>query len=352
MKIVKLSPVDARTWRQNQLVLLNAEGEFVRNVTAGEAKALSELTKKAKHGRKDVSATLLVEGKKVVLTVKPTVVQRTVQISQLVDGLRVVSGRDHFTKQVLAVHGECQLRTHTGQFMKTIVDPSKPRPMRSRGGDARAPHPDACQCKPWGEKHEGRHHKVCSWNATAPLDQRALESGAEPSGVLEMIEDAPEAVAGHVIGKPSLLSPASLTTKVDTSKARPSGGVIGKPSILGGNAVSGAPSPVATPAVTAPAPAVKKTVWSPSECPNECSAWAKVEGSVDGEHHPICQWKEGWEASRVGAAETMHLVSLSSGGVSREATVAEAAEAAEKGYVVIGSEQFAVMPESEVKKSA
>jgi hypothetical protein len=322
MKTVRLSPVDARTWRENRHVLLDEQGAKVREVSNSEARLISELRKKALHTRKPVSAEHLGDGKdaSTKITVTPTLFKRSYITKVDVGGFGVTTGREYFMSQVLAAYGECQLRRHTGQFLITVRDPNKPRPMK--GGGGRAPHPETCQCKPWGAEHPGRHHMICEWNAQAPLDQRAIEE-----------ESTPVVPTSVQIGKPSILT---------GGKPMP---VSGKPSLL--SAGAGARSILATPAAP-PAPEMKK-VWSPADCPNDCGAWA---GTARGEHHAICEHREAWGASQI-TGEQMFLVSLITGQASRPATVDEIKEAdGEKGFVTIGDEQFAVMPASNIKKAS
>jgi hypothetical protein len=340
MKINRLSPVDARIWRDNKLVLLDKEGKFVRYVSSGECKVFSDLGKKVKHARPvaPMSSSLIENGKTVKLTVVPTLIKRNVVLTQHIDDdLTVMTGREFFKTQVLLYHGECQLRTHTGQFICTIRDPSKPRSMR---GGNRAPHPDVCQCKPWGESHEGRHHKICTWNASAPLDQQAVESDSIGAVV---------ATHGPVVsaGKPSLLSGPS--TKVVTHAAPPAPKAQPPKTLL--RAPDSTTEMMATPAAAPPPP----RFFAPTDCPNGCLHWVKTEGSIDGEHHPLCMHKDAWEASKLeagsaGASGPMFLVNLATREVSRQASLEEIEEASgEKGFITIGSDQYGVVPESEIK---
>lgn len=342
MKIVRLTPVDARTWRQNHLVLVDKEGKLIRPLTSGETKVLADLTRKAKHTRRVSSFELVENGGKSKLTVTPSVMQRTVLVEQQIDDGVVMTGRDYFTSQVLAQYGECQLRTLTGQIIKTVRDPNLVRP-KSNGVSTRAPHPDVCQCKPWGEAHPGRHHKICEWNLQAPIDQQAIID----EETLPILEHKP-------VGR-SVLDPKGVATKVVTSAKLPAAA----PAPRGASILSGLDSESTAlrakmlgKSAEAQSP-MQEGLFSPEECPNKCLAWAKTQGSVDGEHHPICQYKESWEASRVSSGNgPMFLMSLSSGEVSRAATADEITEAAEKGYIIIGDEQFAVVPEAEAKAKA
>jgi len=335
MKIVRLTPVDARTWRENRLVLVDKEGKLMRTLSAGETKVLADLTRKAKHTRRLSTSELVENGSSVKIVVTPSIMQRTVLVKQEIDGGDVMTGRDYFTSQVLSQFGECQLRTLTGQIIKTVRDPSLARP-KANASSNRAPHPDSCQCKGWGEKHDGRHHKICEWNSQAPIDQQALEE--EPSSI---------PILEHKNVGRSVLDGKGPANRVVAPPSKPAAVPVPRgSSILGSRAVG-----VVAVAGAAPA-AAKQDVWSPAECPNKCLAWAKAQGSVEGEHHPICQYKEAWEASKISVGGApMYLMSLANGQVSRAATAEEITEANEKGYIVIGEEQFAVVPEAETKSA-
>jgi len=65
-------------------------------------------------------------------------------------------------------------------------------------------------------------------------------------------------------------------------------------------------------------------------------------------HHPICQWKEPWEAASM---PPMVLVSLADGSVLRGASPQEIQEASgERGYITIGEDQYGVVPAAEALK--
>lgn len=338
MKIVRLNPTDARVWRENRTVLLDAQGSFVRYLGMNESQALTDIEKKARHLRQPVRAEVK-EGTRVsILTATPTPISReTIVIKSTVDGLDVLDGRSYFMRQVLDQHGECQIRSHTGQFMRSVRDPSVLRPT-VKDASRNAPKPQHCPCASWGMEHPGRHHPICEWNAKAPPDERAR---AEDS--LQAPANMPLPPALVRAEKPSILS--SKVTALGSPTAAPS------PVTMTG---AGLPAPLGSPTMTVPgAASVKVTVAAPKPlAPGECfcKEWAKTPASEDGKHHPICQWKEPWEAS-VRNEPVMVLVNLQTGEVSRAATADEIATArSEKGFVLIGEDQYGVMPESEAKR--
>lgn len=287
----------------------------MRDLEVNESRVLSDLQRKARQARKPMSIDLMEEdnGKKVKKKLEVTF-DRTGDIMLLtskIDGLTVHDGREWFIKQVLAVHGECQLRNHTGRFLRSVRDPNVQRPSAKEAARM-TPKPLYCDCKTWGGPEAGvRHHPACQWNGKAPAEERA-EMALEALASSTATEALP--------GKPSILD------------IKPRERVI-------------APSAVLAPISTTP---------SPEECDQGCSAWAKTSGSVDGQHHPICKHFDAWSAISTRATDRkdrMFLVSLGTGEPSREATAEEVREAAgEKGFVVIGGEEFAVVPESEIEK--
>lgn len=302
-KIIRLNPTDARTWRQNISVLLDGDGAFVRNIAFIEMNEVGRIEKRARHLRQSVREEVKIGDKQVEIVSTPVHVSReTMHIRSTVDGLNVVGGRDFFRSQVLKQHGECQLRSHTGQFMCSIRDPNMIRPT-AKDAMRNAPRPEACACKDWGQKHPGRHHPICEWNVKAPPDERALPE--DQAGVPLL----PSVVK---VEKPSILTMPKKPASIPASMSR-----------------------AAAPVVMAP---------SPETC--VCKDWA---GSVSGQHHSVCQFKEAWEAAN-GGQETMLLLNLESGEVGRRASAEEIAEArGEKGFVLIGSVQYGVISETEAK---
>jgi hypothetical protein len=352
MKNIRLSPTDARIWRSNTSVLVDKTGEKLRDITLAETKMVSELQKRARHTRQPMMANMVDGDPSTAIVVSFTeIAPRTLTMKTTIGGFELLDGREHFKRQVLKIHGECQLRKHTGQFMCTVRDPNYQRPtvkdsMRS------APKPEHCQCAKWGAPHAGRHHSICEWNAGAPDDEKALVNHTG-----EMLHENHRTPAAIPSEKPSILkTPARLNAATAmASNIRPVA-PLGMPASSGSvltmpvqPVVREAPSiidraPASPPPPAAPAAPMK--VPSPAEC--VCSQWEWPQGrTADASvHHPICQWKEIWDSSRV---PRMLLVNLTTGGVERQATMAEITEASgTTGYITIGDTQYGVVPEGDV----
>jgi hypothetical protein len=317
MKIIRLTPTDARTWRENRPLLLDAEGKVVRAITIGESRVLSNLMKKVRQIRKPVELDYTEEGRTSKIHVSFDLVGRDqiVVPKTTIDGHEVIEGREWFRKEVLRIHGECQLRNHTGRFMCVVRDPNLKRPT-PKDAERMAPKPEHCQCRSWGTAHPGRHHPHCEWNAKAPEDERAFETD------LKRLVAAAEPATFE---KPSILSQA----------------VVSRERYL-------PPEDRAS--------VIAETTPSPEACPNSCSSWAKTKGSEEGQHHPICKFHEKWRAAHPPEGkpltERYFLLSLTTGKVAREATLDEVRQASgDKGFLTVGDEEYTVVPEQEVKNT-
>lgn len=320
-KVIRLNPTDQRTWRQNQSVLLDPEGNPVRNVSFAESRALADTEKRARHLRQPVRVEVK-DGATVttIVSVPAFISRETLIVKTTIDGHEVVSGREFFKQRVLAAHGECQLRSHTGQFMCSIRDPNVVRPS-AKDAMRNAPRPEACPCKDWGEPHAGRHHPICEWNVKAPPDERA-----HPEDSIQSM-NVPLPVTILKVEKPSILD---VPSRKLPPPRRP---------------VPATVSEVIPLPMTVQATESTRAL-SPAEC--VCQEWAKSPSSEEGKHHPICQWKDAWETLQSGK-EPMFLVNLTTGEVGRAATIDEInAARGERGYTIIGSDQYGVIPESEV----
>lgn len=352
MKIIRLNVTDARNWRQNQTVLVGEGGKFVRNATFEELRALADVEKKSRHLRQPVRMEIgSADGTKIEIIATPKPISReTMIITSTIGGLDVVSGREHFKNQVLAIHGECQLRTHTGQFMCSVRDPSVQRPS-PKDASRNSPKPEHCQCKGWGNPHAGRHHNICEWNMKAPPEERALPEDGGVQNVPSMTSvitkvDKPSILDMPVAPPRPIADPYANATM--TMMRAPE-----KPSVLLGSPVF-SPEPIRqapvlqAAAAAVPAP-VNPGIPSPGQC--VCQKWDPTPASEPGKHHPICEWKEPWEAFK-GGNKMMMLVNLSTGEVSRRATEDEIRIAAgEKGFILIGEDQYGVVPEAEAGKT-
>ena len=144
-----------------------------------------------------------------------------------IDGNEVIEGREFFTRQVLKIHGECQLRSHTGLFMRAVRDQSFSRPT-AKDAQRATPRAEHCPCKGWGNPHPGRHHPSCENNAKSPLDEQALALARRAAARLASAGrrasgrgDAPAAAA--------LLSRASaITTPRDHSRHLETGHLVAR----------------------------------------------------------------------------------------------------------------------------
>jgi len=319
MKILRLSPTDARTWRENRSILIDENGDCVRPILLAETRVLSELQKKCRATRQQMEVDFKQTTPAGEVTTHIAVMFRdlgprsTVMVS-LVDGYEVIDGRDFFQRQVLKVHGECQLRSHTGQFMKAVRDPNFQRPT-AKDAQRHAPRPEHCNCKSWGS-HPGRHHSICEWNLKAPLEEQALPDEASTTIIEQRL--LPE--THRRMEKPSILD--VQTPRKNAAESRTA-------------AVAAAPVPVAP------------RIPHPDVC--QCKDFAMPntgEKRPDGVHHPICQFREAWEASSL---PKMFLMNVSTGQITRHATSNEIRASGEKGYITIGDEQYGVVPESEVE---
>lgn len=323
MKILRLSPQDARTWRENRSVLVDESGDFIRHIEISETRVLSELQKKSRQTRQPMEHEFkhVMNGREVTSRIAVSfkeIAPRTTVMVSTVDGKQIVEGREFFQRQVLKVHGECQLRTHTGQFMRAVRDPNQRRPT-AKDANRNAPRPEHCKCKDWGQPHVGRHHTICEWNSKAPLEEQALPNDETIRG--STMNDQKILPDMRPMEKPSIL-------EVKTRKNAAESGI---------TSVEGVP--ISTPIVTIP---------SPDTC--QCEAFSMPDGSPrpKGVHHPLCQYREAWEARSL---PKMVLVNLNTGEVSRAATADEIREASgDKPYIVIGEDQYGVVPEEEVRK--
>lgn len=330
MKQIKLRSVDARVWRQNLAVLLDTEGKFVRHLTSHESRARFDVEKKTRHLRTPCTAEIVVGDAKVVIASTLNAISReTMLVETTIGGHLVMDGREWFKKQILAKHGECQLRSQNGQYMCSVRDPSVARPSVQDAART-APKPENCQCKGWGQT-PGRHHKICTWNVKAPPDEQAINSdGTAYPAQLPAVIVVPE--------KPSVLdmpvkAPQVMGTKGLVVHA------LNQPRLPAGT------PPAAALPVTAPAAVAVPVAPSPANC--VCKEFPAADGFKAGEnHHPVCQWKQPWEAQQ--APEVLVLVNLETGEIGRQATPEEVSAArSDQGFVLIGDVQFGVVTETE-----
>ena len=330
MKIVKLKPSEHRRWRANVSLLIDKAGKIVRPMTLREAQVISELQKKAVNARGpliaeeiDPTAEPPLEGEQpttIELRVTPHAVKGSTarHYVQTIGEHEVILDRDLMVREVFANHGECQLRSMTGQMMRAIRDTSKTRPLAA-DANRHAPKPEHCVCLDWGTTpHPGTHHPVCEWNLIAPFGERAPAEGVGTTG-----GEATRVQVGQ------FNMPAESQASLDTHAS-----------------------------VTVDAK--HEQVPAPKDC--VCARWAKNEQSVDGQHHNICEWHDRWltihplvEAPRPVARPKVErppqkvLVSLKTGLPARVAQPDEIeAASGVSGVVEIAGEQFSVIAENEL----
>ena len=305
-KIIRFKSADQREWNHNQSMLVNENGTIVRPVTSKEQMTMFQVSKHVAQSSKDFATktpdeTSTVEAK---LTKLPGSTKS--RIDFFIDGFGVRGGRELIKERLLAEHGPCQVYGINGKFLTMVRDPNAAK-AKAPQGNAQAPSTDQCICKNWalsnGAAHPGKHHPVCQFNDKAPPEERGSfnDTGGDPTTV---------------------------------------------------QAASGGLLPVAA----IPAPVVP-AVPSPEDC--HCKVWALPNGDAKRPdvHHPICEFKEKWEAANPGDGERYFIVNLNTLQAMREATPAEItqaeAEEAKGGVmtVAIDGETYGVMLESDIKSA-
>jgi len=237
LKVLRLNSDAFRNWRQNVLYLVDDAGKVVRPATPNETHEWNQ------HRSRGLELKLALDDGREV-------------------GFR--TSRQIMKEQLLAEHGDVQVRAPNGRIIATVRDPEKRRVSLAESQQV-APSPERCDCAQWGEKHPGRHHAVCQWNRYAPEAQRG---------------DVPAAT--QVVGQPVVMKLSEV--------AGPQGPeTVTKPPALGRQ-----PSAVA---FAAPIPSVAlPSVPDPRHC--TCSSWLSPDGTrpeARSGHHPICQHFEPWQ---------------------------------------------------------
>lgn len=382
MKKLKLTPTQMREWRMNVPVLVADDGITVlRALSPVEIDTFARLETLVKHTREG-QAYIENEGtpdEKQVVIELAQVNATMLAMRRHVNGKEVIDHRERFKKEVFQKFGACQLTNFTGKYLASVRDQSA---IPNIGSVAGVPHPSACQCREWagpdGLSHAGRHHKICSWNEKAPLEERALDGGGIISNVKSVPEGTPN-VAPKKLEPPkpvgifrkltakSTLAPSAVTARLTmpvAGAARASGSPVATvnplAAVVGTNPTSlVVVAPPARVGPLTPENATDAEVPKPEEC--VCKGYARTTGSEDGHHHPICQWEERWKMiappADVGAAvsdmpyERKYLVDLETREAPRAATAEEIAEASgESGFCTINGRQYGVVPESEMKQ--
>ena len=335
MKIVKLTPRALNVWNRNASHLVDSDGDLIRKLHPDEERVLGAVKTRAMTQRKTIDHELdvSVEGRLKKLVVKCIFVQLgrnrdECRVTTFVDGHQLVSGRDVFCAEMLATHGECQLRHPNGVVLRVIRDPSKQRPGLEQSKQL-SPHPNYCECAGWGNSHPEVHHQHCPWNRLAPPEQQA------PSHQALAIEEVP---MKHL---PSLaLKGAARSIMPPVAAPLPVVEVVPNP----------APRPMA--ASLNPDPA------SPEACPHACRSWAtpKSRPLDEGQHHPMCPEARAW-AIKIARTTPRFVVDLMTGQVVRQAEddeVAKASVAEQKtgvSVISINDHPFAILKAEEIDES-
>ena len=179
-KIVKLKQDEFRNWKTNAFVVLGKDGLVAdRVLTVPEAQIVGALVAKAKQvgrGLKDTVKTA--GGESFEIEVQMRAIGEGLMPYVRVDQKEVIHTRELMIRQFFAKHGNCQLRTHTGRFLKSVRDPnqSDAKPGESAKIGKRitnAPKPEQCLCRSFLGTEPGRHHTHCQWNMKVPVEERA-----------------------------------------------------------------------------------------------------------------------------------------------------------------------------------
>lgn len=356
MRIVKITPLQTREWRRNAPVLLapSSDVDVVRPLTEKEVRVFVELEKRARHTRE---AQLYTEEEGTPKEQRFEIelveaAQNTIAMRKKIDGLVVGSGREIFKRRMLLKYGECQMRSFTGRFMGAIRDPSKIRP--TVGVPLNTPKPENCSCQEWagpdGLPHPGRHHRVCPWNAKAPLEERALDAGgiivdkAAPEGAPLVKKPEPEVEFPGEFRSVGRAAPPNVPSGLlGMHQPRPAPMVVVQPVTLPEGKILN--PPVAQVAETVATKPPEEEMPTPDKC--SCQEWIRPDGSkADGtDHHPMCKWKQKWDAR--GTVDKV-LVDLETKEILRRASPEELEEASGKGgYCMVGGKPYGVVPAGE-----
>ena len=302
MKIVRLKADDLRRWRKNTAFLVDDLGHLIGEVDEPLERAIATVTRSARSQGKTLEQAVAIgagptqrrHAIKIVVT-RTGINAADFAVEPNVDGHRVINGRDVMAAEMLAEHGECQLRSPNGVILKIIRDPATHRPTFKESQQV-APRPEHCGCKAWGRPHPGTHYPTCPWNRLAPPDERAPDTQLSDEEVRVL---PAEALAG--LQRRAAPVPFAPRPVAETMVAR----------LAPGSAVSD-PEPLD----------------SPDNCRNECLKWATPKGHpiAEGQHHPTCHFAKRW-AIKTAREIPKWLVDLNTGEKVRHATEAEVGEA-------------------------
>ena len=235
LKILRLTHDQARTWRQNQLFLVDEAGKIIRPASQEESDEWS------RYQALGNDLQLKLEDDRMV---------------------SFCSARAMLKAAILAEHGDTQIRWPNGIIIVTVRDPNRQR-MSLEESQKTAPSPPHCDCKDWGDPHPTRHHPVCQWNRYAPESERGDVRAAS-----------------FVPGQPVVMSVSEIQKKVAPVAARLPVGTTPSPRVFS--------APIAPPAPSIP---------PPLQC--ECKEWLSPDGTPPSQrkgHHPNCQFYTAWNA--------------------------------------------------------
>lgn len=294
MKIIRMTPDAIRAWKTNVSHLIDDQGVVYRPLSNDEDKAISAVVALARKSRKTEKRVMTMSNGGVAHAIEvEVVIKRTgrndseylvgdTYVSSPQKGrYRYVSGREVIAAQLLAKHGECQLRHPNGTIIKVIRDLSTHRPTFKESLQT-APRPENCSCASWGNPHPGVHYATCPWNRLAPPDEQA----PAPPTEAELAHLPPIALASLARKDVIVSTPDSRQV---TMEAEP--------------------------------------LDSPEECRNGCLSWAVPEGRriTPGQHHPTCLFFMKWK-QKTSQEREFWLVDLLSGMRVRQATQEEVGE--------------------------
>lgn len=151
MRHYKLNTDERRRWRQNRLVLVDAETtEPYRYATDDEVRQHQEAHSKGLPIRFEGD-----DGK----------------------SLRIMEDREVFAEQILKSHGSVEIRDVNGRFMRRIISKDQAPHLAYDPNQVRlgAPEPSKCVCASWEGRTDGKHHERCEYDKMAPPGQQSLK---------------------------------------------------------------------------------------------------------------------------------------------------------------------------------
>lgn len=303
-KVIRFKSADQREWNQNQSMLVNENGTIVRPVSTKEQMTMFQVSKHVAQTNKAFSTQTPDEPSTVEAKLTKLPGSPKSKIDFFIDGFAVRGGRELIKERLLTEHGPCMVYGINGKFLSMVRDPNAVKPKNPQGTVA-APSPELCICKNWalsnGAAHPGKHHPVCQFNDKAPIEERGTFNDV---GMTATPQQASQAVAKTVLAIP---------------------------------------------------PPVVPSVPSPDAC--HCKGWALPDGTVRPEnvHHPVCEFKEKYEALNPSVGERYFIVNLETLKAMREATPKEVEEAeaaaATGGVMVVNIDDvtYGVMLESDIR---